>query len=233
MPISLFLGLPGPRFKESSLMPTARKGYFTKNGTKVPSVTTILGRFKESGGLIWWAWDLGRQGKDYRAEKDIAAEAGTLAHAAIDAYIHKQPFEWRGTPEIQAKAISAYEAFLEWSRQTNMVCEETELPLVSEKYQYGGTFDSILVKGKRAMGDWKSSNAIYPEYLCQLAAYGNLWNENYPDRPIAGGYHLLRFDKTYADFHHHYWAELDTAWKAFLLLRQLYEYDKELKARVK
>ena len=57
--------------------------YKTKDGKRVPSVTTITGRFKESGGLIWWAWDLGIQGIDYRKVRDSAADAGTLAHAMI------------------------------------------------------------------------------------------------------------------------------------------------------
>src|ERR1051326_3779732 len=36
-----------------SKMPT--QPYRTKNGKRVPGVTTILSRFKDSGGLIWWA----------------------------------------------------------------------------------------------------------------------------------------------------------------------------------
>jgi hypothetical protein len=31
--------------------------------------------------------------------------------------------------------------------------------------------------------DWKCANAVYADYLYQLAAYGLLWNENYPDHP--------------------------------------------------
>ena len=91
----------------------------------------------------------------------------------------------------------------------------------------------MLVGKKRAMGDWKSANAICPEFLIQVAAYGHLWNENYPDEPITGGYHLLRFDKIHGDFHQHWWGELDSAWRAFLLLRELYEIDRELRARTK
>lgn len=36
-------------------MPTPKKGYFTSKGERVPGVTTILGRFKDSGALIHWA----------------------------------------------------------------------------------------------------------------------------------------------------------------------------------
>ena len=212
-------------------MPTARKGYFLANGDRVPSVTTIIGRFKEAGGLMYWAWECGKNGKDFREERDKAADAGTMAHAAVEAWVHDQPFTFEGNPEICEKAQKSFGAFLEWVKQTHLRITHTELPLISEKYRFGGTFDAILVRNGRAMGDWKTSNNCYPEYLIQVAAYGKLWEENFPEEPITAGFHLLRFDKTYGDFHAHWWGELDRAWTAFLHLRELYEIDKELKKR--
>lgn len=200
---------------------------------RVPSVTTILGRFKESGGLIHWAWDLGMQGKDYRSERDNSASAGTMAHAAVEAWIKGKPFHFDGPNEIVDRALMSFSAFKKWASQTHLRVTHTEIPLVSDKYEFGGTFDAILVDEQRAMGDWKTSNAVYPEYLMQLAAYGKLWEEHYPDEPITGGNHLIRFDKKYGDFRHSWWGELGAAWRAFLLLRELYELDKELKERVK
>lgn len=214
-------------------MPTAKGGYFLADGTRVPSVTTVIGRFKEAGGLIHWAWNLGKEGKDYREVRDRAADAGTMAHAAVEAWIHDQPFVFEGSPEICDKAKVSFGAFLEWAEQTQLKVTQTELPLVSERHKFGGTFDAILVRNGRAVGDWKSSNAIYGEYLVQVAAYGELWKENFPDQPITAGYHLLRFDKTYGDFKHHWWSDLSRAWEAFLHLRALYDIDKELKARAK
>lgn len=214
-------------------MPTKPGGYHTRDGTKVPSVTTVISRFKDSGGLIWWAWNEGKEGRDYRVTRDAAASAGTMAHAAVETWIHGKPFEFRGDADICKKARTAFDAFLEWTDQTQLRIIHSEMPLVSEQYRFGGTFDAILVKGKRAIGDWKSSNALYPEMLVQVAAYGQLWNENFPDQPIEGGFHLLRFDKVYGDFHAHWWGELDAAWQAFLHLRALYDIDKELKARAK
>ena len=214
-------------------MPTQRKGYFLKDGTRVPSVTTILGRFKDAGPLMYWAWQIGKEGKDFREERDKAADAGTLAHAAVEAHVHGQQITWAGDPAVVERAQRAFGAFLEWADQTRLVVDRTELPLVSEKYRFGGTFDAILLGSKRAMGDWKSSNGVYGEYLAQLAAYGQLWTENFPDQPIEGGFHLLRFDKTHGDFTHKWWGELNAGWQYFLHLREAYEFDKELKARAK
>lgn len=212
-------------------MPTAKGGYFLKSGDRVPSVTTILSRFKDSGGLIHWAWEMGKSGKDYREERDKAADAGTLAHDAVETWIKGHPVTFQGEPEVVAKAQKAFGAFLEWADQTQLKVTHTEIPLVSEKYRFGGTFDAILVKGRRSMGDWKTSGRVYGEYLAQVAAYGLLWEENFPDEPIDGGYHLLRFDKVYGDFHAHWWGELEAGKRYFLRLREAYEDDKELQKR--
>ena len=50
-------------------MATPKQGYWLE-GQRLPSVTTVLSRFKDSGGLIHWAWSLGKEGKDYREERD-------------------------------------------------------------------------------------------------------------------------------------------------------------------
>jgi hypothetical protein len=207
--------------------------YRLKDGTRVPSVTTVLGRFKDAGPLMHWAWECGRDGKDFRQERDSAASAGTLAHQAVEAHVRGNPLVWTGEASVVERAQKAFGAFLEWADQTRLTVDKTELPLVSEKYRFGGTFDAILLGTKRAMGDWKSSNGIYGEYLAQLAAYGQLWEENFPDEPIEGGFHLLRFDKTHGDFTHKWWGELKAGWEYFLRLREAYEFDKELRARAK
>ena len=64
-------------------MPTPPQGYFNAAGERIPGTTTIIGRFKESGALVHWAWKLGMEGKDYREVR--AADAGTAAHAMMEA----------------------------------------------------------------------------------------------------------------------------------------------------
>jgi len=208
--------------------------YRNKKGERLPSVTTILSRFKESGGLVHWAWQLGMEGKDYRKVRDEAASAGSLAHEMVEADIKLKPMPVRNEQNdaIWDKANAAYSAYVEWRKQTQLVAEYSEVSLVCECHQVGGTLDTILVRGKRSMGDWKTSNAIYPEYLIQLAAYKHLWEVNNPDKPIDGGFHLLRFAKDSADFTHHYWGKLDEAWEAFVRMRELYDIMNRLKERL-
>lgn len=222
-------------------MPTPRLGYFAKDGEKVPSVTTILSRFKESGGLVHWAWKLGTEGKDYRKERDSAANVGTIVHDLIEKFFRGDPLPRdvkglrKAYPELSEeeakRAGLGFKAAKKWAEQTKLQVTDMEMQLVSEKYRFGGTPDAILVNGKRAMGDWKTSNRCYPEYRCQLAAYGMLWNENNPDDPIEDGFYLLRFDKNYGDFHMHYWADLSEEWEYFKLLRQAYDLANKIKER--
>lgn len=211
-------------------MPTHQ--YRSKSGARVPSVTTILSRFKESGGLIHWSWQLGIQGIDYRDVRDAAATAGTAVHLMVECDIRGKDFDRaQYAPEILEKADTAFTAYKEWRQQTHLQPVATEVALVSEKYQFGGCLDAMLVQGRLSLGDWKASAALYADYLIQIAAYGILWEENHPDQPITGGYHLLRFSKVEGDFSHHFYANLDEAKRAFILMRELYDLSATLKKR--
>lgn len=210
-------------------MPTPKKGYFV-DGEKVPSVTTVLGRFKEAGGLIHWAWKLGTEGKDYKAVRDDAADAGTLAHEMIDAYIHQRPMTLEGDSDLVRSAQSAFEAYQNWEKNNGVRIGWTERPLTSTQYRFGGTPDAFgLIDNKPVLLDWKTSNNIYSDYLLQLAAYALLIEENYGIE--VQGHYLCRFSKENADFSIHYYPDLTDARRMFLLLREAYEIDKTLKKR--
>lgn len=223
-------------------MPHPKGGYKTKDGEKCPGVTTILGRFKESGGLIFWAWQQGKDGFDFRETRDSAAEAGTIAHSLVEYHITGKSDQEiaqliageKVDAEVLARAYQAYENYLNWERMTKLKVIKTEMSLVSEAHKFGGTFDGIAVvdvDGVRALADWKTG-AIYTEALIQCAAYKNLWEEHHPDQPIEGGIHIVSFSREAGDFTHKYFSELDEAWTQFLLLRQAFDIDKRLKKRV-
>ena len=213
-------------------MPTKKGGYFLKNGTRVPSVTTVLGRFKESGALIRWAYNCGRDGIDMDAARDRAASAGTLAHQWIDDSIHGRELEESTLDAEQTKqARNAFEQFLNWRERYDLQIHETEIPLVSEIYRFGGTFDAVTVDGKPAILDWKTSNGIYPEYLVQCAAYALLWEEA-RGQPIDEA-HILRVSKDEGDFEHRYFSGLATQKQQFVLYAQAYQLDKQTSKRVR
>ena len=216
-------------------MPTPKAGYYL-DGVRIPATTSILSRFKDAGGIIHWAWALGMEGKDYREVKQEAADAGTCAHDMAECYVTGRAFDPSPySVETLARAENGFTAFRNWAEQSRLEIDptRTELSLISKVHAFGGTIDAPLrFKGKRRLGDYKTSNAVYVEYLMQMAAYGILWDETFPEDPITG-YDLIRFDKTYADFAHFSFNELDDAREEFLHLRKAYELDQKLKKRLR
>lgn len=210
--------------------------YLLADGTKVVGVTTVLGRFKESGGLLQWAFARGKAGANsLYEERDQAGDIGSLIHAMIEADIHEQPHP--EIPEEYApKVFSGYGAYREWYLSSRMEVLVTEKPYVSELYRYGGTIDAVAKdgQGRLCLMDWKSSAAVYTDYALQLAAYRQLWNENNPDHQITdGGYHLARFSKEHGDFEHRHWPDLAEALEMFKHLVPAYYLDKQLKKRIR
>lgn len=220
-------------------MPTPKTGYFLKDGTRVPGTTTVIGRFKESGALIAWAYKRGKDGLDLYESRDKAAELGTIVHEMVEAYVKGEDvtrtiIESSLSNNDDAKAVySAYDAFLEWFESNKFEIVGQEMQLVSEAYKFGGTPDAIArdSKGRLVLLDWKTSDGVYSDHLVQLGAYRILWNECNPDNPLTGGSHLCRFAKAHGDFAHHYFPDLSDAERQFILFREAYDLDKSLKKR--
>src|SRR5690606_27752568 len=123
------------------------------------------------------------------------------------------------------QATSGVEAFQEWRSQVRFELVETEVPLVSELYRYGGTLDAVArVNGRLVLLDWKSGNRVYPDHVVQVAAYRQLLREHRTEAPDDAV--LLRVGKEWGDFHSHAWpsALLDHGWTAFRLMRELYDH---------
>lgn len=203
--------------------------YRNAEGKRLPSITTVINKRKEADGMIYAAWKLGFEGKDYKVEWSDKANSGTLAHS----FIHgEEPDLSACTPEIIAKATKAVDEFHKWQKQSLLESESSEVSLVCECHQVGGTIDDIWIhNGERSIGDIKTGK-LYPDHLIQVAAYKHLWEVNFPDKPINGGFHLLHFDKENADFGHQHFSDLSDAWKAFVHMRAVYDLMEKLKERV-
>lgn len=217
-------------------MPTPRAGYFLADGTKVPGVTTILGRWKDSGGLLQWAFKQGQSGAaNLYEQRDRAADIGTMAHAMAEAHMKATDpeaalAEFKPDDDAAKKARTAFDTFRKWSEGKELVSAET--PMVSEAHRFGGTPDFVIRTSEGlAMGDLKTSNGIYRDHLMQVAAYGLVWNELHPTDPIVAGFHVARFSKDNPDFEHRYFTELEGAARLFLTLRDAYALDLDLKKR--
>ena len=223
------------------------QGYYNAAGDKVPGTTTIIGRFKESGGLIQWAYKSGReherlvaQGKEApRHLYDVVAsagESGTIAHDMIEADILGTTYAPPPAtdPAVLGRACNAFAQFKELREQTRLEIVATERPYVSEALQFGGTVDAIGrdMRGRIVLVDWKTSGGVYSDMLIQLAAYALLLEECAPEW-TPQGFHLLRVAKESADFAHHFYGELEDAKEQFRLFRRAYDIDKRIASRTK
>jgi hypothetical protein len=236
-----------------------KEGYYIDK-KRIPSVTTVIGSCKSDGttkALMHWAWKLGKEGVDYRERQKSAMGSGHIAHNMAEHFIKKLAIlvnegieyddalsEAEGSAKISiptdadpsevSKAKVAFEGFVEWMEMTKAVVVATEVSLVSRNLSVGGTLDAVLkVNDKLYIGDWKTSNSLYADYLCQIAAYRLLWEECYPQYPINGGFHLVRFDKEYGDFEHRFFRNLNAEEEAFKLMNELYPLMRKVERRVR
>jgi hypothetical protein len=140
-----------------------------------------------------------------------------------------------GLSDVDRKSVmSAFNGFLEFWESNSFEAISQEEQMVSEKHKFGGCPDVIAKdhRGRLCIIDFKTSDGVYPEYLYQVGgAYRILWNENHPDNPLTGGTHICRFSKQHGDFSHHFYPDLTDAEEGFLLMRRLFDIDKEVKKR--
>jgi len=217
----------------------ARQEYFSKSGEKLPGVTSVisfnLGWNKEA--LKYWAWDQGRQGKDFRESSREEAKAGTVAHYLIECHIKGITADIEGTfavienrEESLKKAMLGYNNFIEWTEMVNFKPFLTEKVCISENFKYGTRIDCLaFIRKKLSIIDWKLTKDVYADYLLQLAANRVAWDECNPKKPIDGGLHILRIGKEDASFSHHFWNSLGEAWNAFGLCLKLNQLSKTLR----
>jgi hypothetical protein len=188
--------------------------YKLKDGTPVEGVTTILGVLAKPA-LVGWAYKQGKEGVPLYERRDKAADAGTLAHAMIQADLQgkTQPSLKGMDKDVVRKAVGCYQTFRDWSAGYGFVPTHSELSMVSEKYKFGGTMDVGMVKKVFQVLDVKTGNGIYLEAKIQISAYGMLYFENTGEKPK--GYHCIRLTRD-GSFEHRYWPSLKPEWEIFL-----------------
>ena len=223
-------------------MPTPKEGYFLANGDPVPGTTTILGRFKESGGLLFWAhgigYEQGRAGKKAQLyeKRDEAADVGTYVHDMVYAQLHgaeTPPIPTQFTPEMREQAANGLENYMREMKRTKAFIMPWEKPLVSEAHRYGGTPDGLIeCEDIVDLGDWKTGVRAYTDYIIQGAAYRQLVHEC--TTITIRGLRIYMFSKEAGRFTETYFGAdiLDLAFKQFLLFREAWDYDKKLKKLV-
>ena len=158
----------------------AKERYRNSAGGVIPSVTTVLNELNKPA-MIRWANRLGLEGIDVDKQVDEFADIGILTHYLIMCRLRDEvPDVSEFTPEQLDVAQRCFKKYLDWEEKNPVKCIMAEEPLVSERFQYGGTLDLYGLCRKRfLLGDFKTSaTGIYQEMVYQVAAYWWLLIEN-------------------------------------------------------
>lgn len=202
---------------------------------RMPAVTTILNRFKESGALIHWAWTVGKAGKNLRGAREMTV--GTIVEHMIEDHLlgQQRPLPVASQSDID-RARKCFDGFKTWAAEHDVQVARTQLKLVSNIHRFTGTLDAVaLIDGRATIVDWKAAGGVYLDHLLQLAAYRILFQENaLPELATPDHATLVRIDKESGEVDPREWdaATLERAGEMFLTLRKAYDMDKALKEAV-
>lgn len=179
---------------------------YSVNGETVPGATTCLGVLSKPALTFWAANMAADYWKDHikpgvsldeieidniwkaskRAhsqKKDESASLGTMVHKFVEDYIKGLNPELSVNPEMRG----AEEKFLKWVEDHKVKFVLAEQPIYSKKFGYAGTLDFIcIIDGHLWLGDLKTSNGIYDEYVSQTSAYWKARIEEFPTENYMG-----------------------------------------------
>jgi hypothetical protein len=182
--------------------------WYTYNGTKLPGVTTVLGKALPKPALVGWAArsvaefvaDNPLEVEALRAaprdtmvaelketpyrERDKAANRGTEVHSYAEKLVKGEEVE---VPPELSGYVDAYIRFLdEWKPRPVLV----EATVANLQWGYAGQLDLVadLPNGERALLDLKTSKGVYPDMAPQIGAYRHATvylDDEGNERPLA------------------------------------------------
>ena len=154
--------------------------YLTPEGDRVPSVTTVLSKTKDTSGLDRWVKMVGEE--KARKIRNEAASVGTSMHLFLEHYIAdtKRKGYTPSTIHTQAKQMADVVVARGLKNVSEVWGSEVKLYY---KDKYAGTTDGVgMYKGKPCVIDFKQTNKPkkaewIEDYYLQLCAYIHAHNE--------------------------------------------------------
>lgn len=220
-------------------VPKRRAGYYVIDEHRVyPSITTILQVIAKPALIHWSAkvtaealmedpsLDLDQAIAVGKMKKEKAGDAGSTVHSWAEAY--KQGAKL--TPETLPEHLQGYgRAMFAWIEAERPKILHNELEVYSDLHRIAGKTDMVvMVRGKCAVVDLKTSKGIYPEYGLQISAYKTCLNEM---RALALAGVIPEVEDTYvlhikADGNYEF-RRMDEPFDAFLAAKRLWEWQQK------
>lgn len=147
--------------------------YKTENGDFIPSVTTILEAYPKGAAYFQWLKSVGEDSDEIR---DEAGRRGSRVHSLTERYDAGDEIKLMdefGNINMKLNEWAMFERYVEFRNRYPFEISMLEQTIISEQYRIAGTLDRVikLENGQTMLFDIKTSNAIYPSYWLQLAAY--------------------------------------------------------------
>lgn len=162
-------------FKAQQLTFLDSRFYTTPEGGFVPSVTTILEAYPKGPEYFKWLKEVGKDADEIR---DFAGRRGSTVHQLTERYDDGEEINLlneNGFIDFSLLEWDMINRYVEFIERFNPTIEASEMNVVSSALGFAGTLDRIInLNGKKILLDIKTSNAIYPSYWLQLAAYEQL-----------------------------------------------------------
>lgn len=163
--------------------------FYKIDGESYPSVTTII-KCLDKPALVPWASKMQREadalmamtadtpraaaelilgsGNAAYAKSAKAADIGTEAHGAVEAYLKGE----KKIPLLTEAAENCFQSWLKWWTGSGLKVVGIETVVHSSTHEFAGRIDVLAEKaGKKYVLDWKTGKDIYPEAHLQNIAY--------------------------------------------------------------
>jgi genome maintenance exonuclease 1 len=156
-----------------------KRHYVLPDGTKYPSVTTVLGSLSKDG-ILEWRKRVG----EAQADKIMkaAADRGTKLHKVCEDYIHNNT---DFAKDVMPTTVALFKQVKPWLDEHVEFVYGNEIPLYSHNLRTAGRCDLIAqVDGKPVILDFKTSSKLKKEewienYFLQVTAYSIMFEEMY------------------------------------------------------
>ena len=139
--------------------------------TPLRSVSSLVSRVDggSSDGLVQWAWNLGVEGKPWKAERDRKAGIGTSVHAALEALVQGAIPDLADFPEEQQPYL---QAICGWWLAEQPEPIDQEFIVAHPTLNYAGRVDLLIeIEGEKWLVDLKTSNKLSPKFHHQMGLY--------------------------------------------------------------
>ena len=149
--------------------------YKSESGIFVPSVTTILEAYPKGAAYFQWLKSVGEDADEIR---DEAGRRGSRVHNLTEQYDAGNEIrlmDENGNINMKLNEWSMFERYVEFRNRYQFNILLSEQTIISEDFNIAGTLDRVIeMNGEKILVDIKTSNAIYPSYWLQLAAYKSM-----------------------------------------------------------